>query len=172
MAKDKLNPLRTKHEIEVELDSTPYKLTFKPVNKHILEKLDSVKNTNKEQYETSDAKRLELKETRDLKIVNDELLSTFGSDGGIALSVKTSLLLENKAWVKQISSLEKEIKELDKDLQDVNIAVEDYYKQMFNECVSGEDRVKFQKAIDDAGISYSVVNIYLSEAVRTAQEKK
>ena len=30
----------------------------------------------------------------------------------------------------------------------------------------------FQKAIDDAGLSYSLVDIYLNEAVRAAQEKK
>lgn len=172
MAKDKLNPLKTKYEIELELDSIPYELTYKPVNKHILEKLNAAKDTNKEKYEINDAQRSKLKEIKDLKAVNDELLSTYGLDGGISLKEKTTLLQENKTWVREISSLTKELNELDKDLLDVNIAVEDYYKQMFDECVSGKDRVKFQKAVDDAGISYSIINVHLGEAVSVAQEKK
>ena len=43
---------------------------------------------------------------------------------------------------------------------------------MFDECISGADKVKFQKAIEDAGLSYSLVNIHVHEAVRVAQEKK
>lgn len=169
---DKLNPLKTKHEIEVEIDSISYKLTFKPINIHIQKKLDDNRKTNKEQYEAVDAKRLELKEIKDLKTVNDDLLSTFGEVGGITLEHKTALLMENKEWVTKVISLEKEIKELDKNLKDINDSIEDYYKKMFEECVSGEDRVKFQKDVDEAGISYSVINIYLNEAVRAAQEKK
>lgn len=176
MAKDKLNPLKTKHDIDMELDGTPYKLIFKPVNKHIQEKLNSARDANKKQYEESDSKRFELQGYLNLKALNDELLATFTVDenvkGGITLEQKTATLLENKGLVEKISTLEKEIKELDKDLEDVNIVVESYYKQKFEECVSGEDKVKFQKAIDDAGLSYSLVDIYLNEAVRAAQEKK
>ena len=173
---NKLNPLKTKHDIDMELDGLPYKLIFKPVNKHIQEKLNSVKNENKKEYEESDSKRFELKGYLNLKSLNDELLSTFTVDenvkGGITLEQKTAILLENKEYISKISDLEKEIKELDNDLEDVNVLVEAYYKQMFEECVSGEDKVKFQKAIDDAGLSYSLVNIYLNEAVRATQEKK
>lgn len=173
---NKLNPLKTKHDIDMELDGLPYKLIFKPVNKHIQEKLNSVKNENKKEYEESDSKRFELKGYSNLKFLNDELLSTFTVDenvkGGITLEQKTKILLENIEFTKKISALEKEIKELDNDLEDVNVLIENYYKQMFEECVSGEDKVKFQKAIDDAGLPYSLVNIYLNKAVRATQEKK
>lgn len=172
MAGDKLNPLKTKHDIEMQIDDIFFKVTFKPVNKHIQEKLNRTRELNKEQYETIDAKRFELKEFKDFKSVNDEILSTFGTDGGIDSKEKTAILLENKDYIKKISSLEKEIRELDKDLEDVNILIEDYYKQMFEECIFGEDKVKFQKAIDDAGLSYSLVNIHINESVRAAQEKK
>lgn len=176
MAKDKLNPLKTKHDIEIELDEVPYKLTFRPVNKQVQEKLNAGRDASKEQYEIIDSKRFELQEYKNLKALNDELLTTFNPDdkksGGIDLEARIKLLLENKDYVKKISSLEKDIRELDKDLQDINIIVEDYYKQMFDECISGDDKIKFQKAIDDAGLSYSIVHIYINESVRVAQEKK
>lgn len=172
MAKDKLNPLRTKHDIDIVLDDTTYKVTFQLVNKHIQEKLNTTKEKNKEQYEDVDSKRFELKEYLNLKSLNDDLISTFGAEGGISLKQKTEILLENKKYLEKISSLEKDIKKLNEDLQDVNEAIENYYKQMFEECISGEDKVKFQKAIDDAGLSYSLINIHVHEAVRVTQEKK
>ncbi|PZP12164.1 MAG: hypothetical protein DI602_10110 [Aliarcobacter butzleri] len=172
MAKDKLNPLKTKHDIEVELDDVSYKLVFKPINKHTQEKLDKTKNESKEQYETVDSKKVELKEYKDLKSVNDDLLKTFGAVGGITLEQKTSILIENKEYVIKISSLEKQIRNIEKDLTDVNVAVENYYKQFFEESIEGTDKVKFQKAIDDAGISYAVINVYIIEALKESQEKK
>lgn len=172
MAKDKLNPLKTKHDIDMELDEVIYKVTFKPVNKHIQEKLNATREKNKDQYEEIDSKRFELKGYLNLKALNDDLISTFGTEGGILLKDKTAILLENKDYIQKISSLEKDIKTLDKDLEDVNEAIENYYKEMFEECISGEDKVKFQKAIEDAGLSYSLVNIHVHEAVRAAQEKK
>ena len=162
----KLNPLRTKHNIEITIDDTPFKLVFKPVNKHIQEKLDALKDKNVEQYENLDSKRAELKEIKDLKAVNDELLKVE------KLENRAEILFENKSYISQISSLEKDIKNIDKTLEDVNTAVETYYKTAFEECITGEDKVKFQNAIDEAGISYIVVNSYISEAVRESQEKK
>lgn len=176
MAKDKLTPLKTKHDIDIELDDVIYKVTFKPVNKQIQEKLNTTREKYKNEYEEIDAKRFELKDYLNLKVLNDELLATYTTDkevkGGINLEQKTATLLENKDLVKKISSLEKEIKKLNKDLEDVNVTSEAYYKQMFDECISGNDKVKFQKAIDDAGLSYSLINIHVHEAVRAAQEKK
>ena len=63
MAKDKnkLNPLKTSFNIDLELDEVPYKLTFKLVNKQIKEKLDSLLEKNKKEFEESDSKRFKLK---------------------------------------------------------------------------------------------------------------
>ena len=146
------------------------------LNKQIKEKLDSLLEKNKKEFEESDSKRFKLKEYLDLKRVNDELLATYTTDedlkGGITLEQRTALLLENKEYIKSINSLEKEIKNLDKDLKDVNVSVENYYKEMLESCITGEDKIKFFKAVDDAGISYTLVNAYVTEAVRAAQEKK
>jgi uncharacterized protein (UPF0335 family) len=173
---EKLNPLRTNFDIDFELDKVPYKLTFNLVNKKIKEELDLLLDENKKEFEESDVKRFELKEYLDLKRVNDELLATYTTDedvkGGITLEQRTALLLENKGYIKSINSLEKEIKNLDKDLKDVNASLEDYYKKMLESCVSGEDKVKFFKAVDEAGISYTLVNVHINAAVRVAQEKK
>lgn len=173
---EKLNPLRTNFDIDLELDKVPYKLTFKLVNKQIKEKLDSLLEENKKEFEESDSKRFELKEYFDLRRVNDELLTTYTTDedvkGGITLEQRTALLIENKEHITTINSLEKEIKILDKDLKDVNVNVENYYKEMLESCVTGEDKVKFFKAVDEAGISYTLVNVHINEAVRAAQEKK
>ena len=172
MVKDKLNPLRTKFELSIDIDGTEYKLTFKPVNKIIQEKLDKKRNESKAQYETVDDKRNELKEIKEQKAVNDDLLKTHGEIGGISTEQKTSILLENKGYIKSISSLEKEIISLEKDVLDVNSAVEQYYKEMFEECVAGDDRIKLQKTIEENGLSYSVVIIYINESLRLSQEKK
>lgn len=172
MAKDKLNPLRTKFDIEIEVDGIVYKIVFKPVNKVIQEKLNLSKDQTRSQYEDVDNKRAELKEIKDLKAVNDEILKTHGETGGISTEQKTSILLENKDYVLRISLLEKEIKKIDNEVLDVNSAIENYYKEMFEECVSGEDRVKLQKTIEDNGISYSVIIVYINEALRESQEKK
>ncbi len=176
MAKDKLNPLRTSFEIDLELDKVIYKLTFNLVNKKIKEELDSLLNENKKEFKESDEKRFALKEYKDLKRVNDDLLETYTTDenlkGGITLEQKTALLIENKENIQQINSLEKEIKELDKDLQDVNNSVENYYKKMLESCVSGDDKVKFFKAVEETGISYTLVNVHINAAVSEVQEKK
>ena len=172
MAKDKLNPLRTKFDLTIEVDGSEYKLTFKPVNKIIQEKLDKNRNESKAQYETVDDKRNQLKEIKELKAVNDEILKTHGEIGGISTEQKTEILLENRKYISKISSLEKLIAKKEKEVLDINSAIENYYKQMFDECVSGEDRVKLQKLIEDEGIAYSVISVYLNEAVREIQEKK
>lgn len=172
MAKDKLNPLRTKFDISVEVDGDEYKLVFKPVNKIIQEKLNSGRDETKAQYEDVDNKKAALKEIKELKAVNDEILKTHGEKGGIGTEQKTEILLENKKYVSEISSLEKEIAKLEKEVLDINSAIEIYYKQMFDECVSGEDKVKLQKTIEDSGIAYSVIIVYLNEAMREIQEKK
>ena len=168
----KLNPLKTKHDIEVDLDGVVYKLTFSPLNKHTQEKLDAFRKDAKEQYVTVDSKNAELKEYKEIKAVNENLLQTFGEAGGIALEQKTAILIENKEYVKKINSLEKEIEILKKDLEDINVSVENYYKKFFEESISGKDKVKFQKAVDDAGISYSIIRAYILEAVEESVEKK
>lgn len=174
--KNKINPLKTSFDFDLELDEVPYKLTFKLVNKQIKEKLDSLLDENKKEFEESDTKRFELKEYMDLKLVNDELLATYTIDedvkGGITLEQRTALLIENKAHIKSINSLEKEIKNLDKDLKNVNVSIENYYKEMLESCVIGEDKVKFFKVIEEAGISYALVNMHINKAVSIAQEKK
>ena len=172
MVKDKLNPLRTKFNITIEIDDIYYKVTFKPVNKIIQEKLNLGRDESKAQYEDVDNKRLELKETKELKFLNDEILKTHGEIGGISTEQKTEILLENRKYISKISSLEKLIAKKEKEVLDINSAIENYYKQMFDECVSGEDRVKLQKLIEDEGIAYSVISVYLNEAVREIQEKK
>ena len=172
MANDKLNPLKTKFELSIEIDSVEYKLTFKPVNKIIQEKLDKNRKESKAQYETVDDKRNQLKETKELKAVNDDLLKTHGEIGGIGTEQKTEILLENKKYVSDISSLEKDIKTLEKEVLDINSAVEQYHKEMFNECVSGEDIVKLKNTIEENGLSYSVIIVYINEALRLSQEKK
>ena len=47
-----------------------------------------------------------------------------------------------------------------------------YYKKFFEESISGKDKVKFQKAVDDAGISYTIIRAYILEAVEESVEKK
>jgi seryl-tRNA synthetase len=181
MAKDKnkLNPLKTSFEVEVAVDGVNHKLVFKPVNKIIQEKLNSNRNQSKAQYEDVDSKRAELKEIKELKAINDEILTTYIGSGadkenkdGISLKQRTTILMENKDFITKISSLEKEIKKLQEEVLDVNSAIENFYKQMFEECVSGEDRVKLQKTIEENGISYNVIITYIDEAMREAQEKK
>lgn len=172
MVKDKLNPLRTKFDVILEIDDLEYKVVFKPVNQNIQKKLNKGREKNKAQYEDIDSKRVQLKEIRELKSVNDEILKTHGEIGGIKTEQKTSILLENKNYVSQISALEKEIKELEKGSLDLDAAVEQYYKEMFNECVTGGDKTKLQKKIEDDGISYSVISVYLNDAMRVSQEKK
>lgn len=168
----KLNPLRTSFPIELQIDDITYKLNFKPVNKQIKEKLDGLLNENKEQHEESDSKRAELKEYISFKTLNEELLSTYSESDGIDLKQKRALLLENKNYLEKIATLEKELKKLERNLEDVNVAVETYYKEMLDSCISGEQKVSFFNLIDESGLSYALVNIYVNQAVRDAQEKK
>ena len=166
MTKNKLTPLKTKHDIEITIDAASYKLVFKPINKHVQEKLDSFKDKSVERYEDIDSKRTNLKEMKELKPVNDELLKIDD------LNNKAEILMENKKYIIGISSLEKEIRDINKTLEDVNTAIETYYKTVFDECISGEDKIKFQNTIEEMGISYAVINTYVNEAVRVSAEKK
>lgn len=166
MAKDKLTPLRTKFDIELQIDNEVFKLVFKPVNIPTKKKLDSLRDQSIEEYECIDSKRAALKELKELKAVNDELLKVENLDN------KTEILIENKKYIKDISSLEKEIRDVEKTLEDFNSKSEVFYKTVFEECISGEDKVKLQKTIEDMGISYLSINSHINEAVRVSQEKK
>ncbi len=167
MAKDKLTPLRTKFDIEIQIDDdNSYKLVFKPVNKKTKEMLDSLIDEGIKEYEDVDSKRAKLKELIELKDVNTELLKVPNLDN------RTDILMENKKYITEISSLEKEIRDIDKTSEKMNTKTENFYKTLLDECLSGEDKVKFFKAIEDMGLSYIVVNAHVNKAVVAAQEKK
>lgn len=167
MGKDKLTPLRTKFDIEIQIDDdNSYKLVFKPVNKKTRETLDSLIDEGAKEYEDVDSKRAKLKELIELKDVNTELLKVPNLDN------RTEILMENKKYITEISSLEKEIRDIDKTSEKMNTKTENFYKTLLDECLSGEDKVKFFKAIEDMGLSYIVVNAHVNKAVVAAQEKK
>lgn len=163
---NKLNPLRTKHETSLEIDDIAYKFTYKALNKEIQADLDNFKNENITKYETVDEKRFELKQLKEIKTLNEEIVkdTTFLD--------KAKIFFEQKELVKKISTLEKEIKNLEKDLKNIDDVLEEYHKKQFDLCVTGEGKVPLQKAIEDAGISYIVANIHIAEALKEAVEKK
>ncbi|MFY4765187.1 hypothetical protein ACOTWG_10810, partial [Aliarcobacter butzleri] len=73
MAKDKLNPLRTKHELSVFIDDVEHKFTYTAVNKQIQEALEEFKEEQKLSYENFDNKRAELKGLYETKSLNEEI---------------------------------------------------------------------------------------------------
>ena len=110
-------------------------------------------------YQNVDEKRLELKEALEYKKLNEEILKD------VDLKNRSSILLEQKELVKNIFILEKE-------LESINDAIEDYSKKQFELTVTGESKVELVKAIENAGISYSVINNYIVNALQEAIEKK
>ncbi|HAC70120.1 MAG TPA: hypothetical protein DCF41_00195 [Arcobacter skirrowii] len=162
----KLNPLKTKHDLQIVIDDKPYNITYKAMNKHIMAELDEHRNTSSLKYQCVDSKRLELKEALEYKKLNEEILKD------VDLKNRSSILLEQKELVKNIFILEKEIKEFEKELESINDAIEDYSKKQFELTVTGEGKVELVKAIENAGISYSVINSYIVNALQEAIEKK
>ncbi|WP_026804682.1 hypothetical protein [Aliarcobacter lanthieri] len=162
----KLNPLRTKHDLSLMIDDITYKFTYKSVNKQTQIELDNFKNENSLTYETIDSKRAELKDLKEIKALNEEIVKDTN------LIDKAKIFFEQKELVKKISALEEELKNIDKDIKDIDAVVEEYYKKQFELCVIGDGKIDFQKAIEDAGISYAVINIYIQEALKEAVEKK
>ncbi|MDX4061723.1 hypothetical protein Q6A90_05015 [Aliarcobacter skirrowii] len=162
----KLNPLKTKHDLQIVIDDKPYNITYKAMNKHIMAELDEYRNTSSLKYQNVDEKRLELKEALEYKKLNEEILKD------VDLKNRSSILLEQKELVKNIFILEKEIKEFEKELESINDAIEDYSKKQFELTVTGEGKVELVKAIENAGISYSVINNYIVNALQEAIEKK
>ena len=162
----KLNPLKTKHDLQIVIDDKPYNITYKAMNKHIMAELDEYRNTSSLKYQCVDSKRLELKEALEYKKLNEEILKD------VDLKNRSSILLEQKELVKNIFILEKEIKEFEKELESINDAIEDYSKKQFELTVTGEGKIELEKAIENAGISYSVINNYIVNALQEAIEKK
>lgn len=167
-----INPLKTSFDLTLTIDDTDFKIVFKPINKHTQKKLDELKEESKLKYEDIDNKRLELKEYKDLMASNSELINTFGENGGITLEDKTKFLLENKEYLKAINSLEKELLRLEQTIPSIDDELENYSKQLFNETVVGEDKLKLIKAIDDIGISYFRINSHIDGLVKETIEKK
>lgn len=166
MAKDKLNPLRTKHELSVFIDDVEYKFTYTAVNKQIQQTLEKFKEEQKQAYENVDNKRAELKDLYETKSLNEEILK----DSSFLERVK--ILIEQKTLISKISTLEKEIRELGNLQNQLENDLEEYFKRKFELCVVGDGKVSFQKAIDDAGISYAVIDAYINESLRNSVEKK
>lgn len=166
MAKDKLNPLRTKHELSVFIDDVEHKFTYTAVNKQIQETLEKFKEEQKLSYENFDNKRAELKGLYETKSLNEEILKES------SLLERAKILFEQKNLVSKISTLEKEIRESGNIQNQLENDIEEYFKRKFELCVVGDGKVSFQKAIDDAGISYTVIDAYISESLRNSVEKK
>ncbi|OCL85745.1 hypothetical protein AAX26_01812 [Aliarcobacter thereius] len=162
----KLNPLKTKHDLELEIDGVLYKFTYKSLNKHIQQELDEFKNKNTLKYELIDEKRAELKELKELKALNAEIIKDTN------LLDKAKIFFEQKELVKKINILEKELKTIEKDYEKIDEVVEEYYKKQFDLCVVGTGKVALVKAIEDAGISYAIATVYITEALKVAVEKK
>lgn len=162
----KLNPLKTKHDITVYVDDKPYPIIYKALNKKIQEELEEFKEKQIASYEKYDEKRAELRELIEIKNLNSEIVKDTN------LLDKAKIFFEQKEIVKQVSFLEKEIKELGNIQKQLEQDVEEYYKKQFELCVVGEGKTAFQKAIDEAGISYSIVNIHINEALKESVEKK
>lgn len=164
--KKALGPLKTKHDVVIEIDELSFNITVKSVNKLIQEKLDKTRKDGVARYEAVDSKRIKLKEINELKDINELILKSNDVED------KSKIYLEQKEYITEAFKLEKEIKELEKDLTSVNEILEDYYKQMFEECISGINKVALENCIKEKGISYSVLYIYINEAVKVAIEKK
>ncbi|OCL99518.1 hypothetical protein AAX29_00559 [Aliarcobacter thereius] len=162
----KLNPLKTKHDLKIVIDDKSYNITYKAMNKHIMAELDDYRETSSLKYQNVDAKRLELKEALEYKKLNEEILKD------VELKNRSSILLEQKELIKNIFILEKEIKELEKDLENINDAVEEYSKKQFELTITGEAKVELEKSIQSAGISYTVINSYILNALQESIEKK
>ncbi|RBQ28416.1 hypothetical protein [Aliarcobacter vitoriensis] len=163
---NKLNPLKTKHDLTLVIDDVSYKFTYKPVNIQTQSELDDFKNKNSLEYEKIDEKRAELKDLKEMKALNEEIVKD------VNLIDKAKIFFEQKELLKKISALEKELKELEKDIKNIDDVVEEYYQKQFELCVIGDGKVALQNAIEDAGISYAVINVYLQEALKEAVEKK
>ncbi|WP_418180743.1 hypothetical protein ACNSOL_01350 [Aliarcobacter lanthieri] len=166
MSKDVLNPLKTKHELVIAIDNLEYKITYKPLNKRIQAELDEFIEKQKETYESFDEKRAELKQQLEIKSLNEEIVKD------VNLVDKAKIFFEQKEIVKKISILEKEIKDLGNVEKRLEKDLEDYYKKQFELCVVGDGKVAFQKAIDDAGISYSIINAHIGQALKEIIGKK
>lgn len=158
--------LRTKYDLEVQIDDTVYKFIFKPVNKKIEEELNLLRNESVKNFEATDEKRAELRDLKELKILNEEILKDEN------YTSKASVYKEQKELILKISNLEKELKSLGDDREKVTKSLEEYYKKAFDLCVVGEGKVAFQKIIEDTGISYLVVNEHINKALNKAIEKK
>jgi len=161
-----LNPLRTKHELSLVIDDVEYKFTYKSVNKKMQQQLDNLRKENISKFEIIDEKRAELNQLKELKALNDEITKD------ISLIERTKKLLEQKDLVKKIYALEKELKALEDNTISIDEAIEEIYKRYFDLCVVGDGKVVLEKAIEDLGISYTLINKYIDVALKKAIEKK
>ena len=161
-----LNPLRTKFEITIHIDETPYNVVVKAVNKDIQAKLSANLKENASKYEELDSKKYELKELNSLKQVEEQILK----EGNVV--EKSRVWFSHRDLISKISNLEKELRILEKNARNIHETVEEHYKELFNLCVAGEDKAKLELCINENGLSYETLYLHINELVRVAQEKK
>lgn len=157
--------IKTKHDVTIEIDGDSFKVTVSEITKEIKKQLDANAKNRAAEFEELDNKTFELKELEEEYTLNKQILSSSENSD-------VELLKEQKAMNKRISSLKKDISELQKNLISVADAIEKNHEEAFDLCVKGENASSLKKKIDETGISYSLVYKSLRELVSKAIEKK
>jgi predicted transcriptional regulator len=157
--------IKTIHNVEPEIDGVAYKV----------EVLDPTSNFKS--IVAEDSKKLEdiHEKYSTIKSEYDYLVECFELNNRILKSEHNSnydILLDQKNISKDKYKKQKELKEVNRELDLVNDKIEKLYKKRFDILVQGEDKKELERACISKGINFSKLFEYIATLVAKSIEKK
>ena len=159
--------IKTKFPICIEIDDNNFNIVVSDyLSKEQKEQLESVK----EKYDENFHKQSNLQEMLEQKseefAINKHILEC----GDIV--EKVGVMFEQKKLNKEIFQLKKEIEQLQSTSKTLNEALEEIYAARYEIMVSGDDKSKLKKEIEQLNISYSRLFEEFGEKMKEALKKK
>jgi len=159
--------IKSKYPIKISIDDKPFSIVAcQMMTASQKDELSEVTDKHSESFEKRDSLQLEITSYKEEFEINKHILS----HGKVTQIV--AVMFEQKTLNQDIFRLEKEMRELDKNIVSLNKAMEEIYERRFDLSVSGADKDALKKEMQTIGLSYQAIISEINGQVKEAKEKK
>lgn len=160
-----MNGIVTTFEIEVKIDNTPFTVVASSPSKEAKEELEnSAEGLISMQTRRADI-FAELEYLQKDYELNEEILKHS------SLIDKAKGYLQQKERNDKIYALQKEAKALTKELEELNITLEDIHAKRFELLIGGRDKAALKAEVLQKNIPFMELNSYINELIARQKEK-